>query len=348
MKLPYLTAALSTGVLLLNGCSLVEQPMAAISTPDANLSPALSPEERYTAALNLAWEAAVVVQKPPHPVEIWQEARVKWRQAIRLLEAIPPESELFTQAKQKLTIYRGNYAAIDNRLVDEKKGLEALKEAQTLAWQAAVTVQNPPHPLKVWQRASLKWQEAIARMEDTPKNTSAYAVSQKKLPVYRNNYRAISQRIRTENLALQTLKEFSNLTTQLNDIPNKVLPSNNQVGIRYSEYTRRVQQLEEALAGFASQPGATKHPVYPVLQGAIADFQVVTRLWQAYLHYKQDNAQWLYDDVFNQLVPLPPQEVNMLVKKYGVKPYSGNTKVSLRFTAWTIWHQTGQRLRKVQ
>jgi hypothetical protein len=279
MKLPHLTAALSTGALLVSGCSLVEQPIAAISTPDITPSPAMSPLDNYTAALNLAWEAAVVVQKPPHPAQVWQEARVKWRQAIRLLEAIPPDSEFFVQSKEKLTIYRKNYAAIDHRLINEQEAAEHLKQAHTLAWQAAVTVQNPPHPLKVWQRASLKWQEAIALMEQIPKNTSAYNISQKKLPIYRKNYRAINQRIATENLALQTLKQFSNLTNQLNEIPHKALPGTNQVGIGYSEYTRQVQQLEIALARFASQPGARKHPVYGVFKDAIADFKVVTRLW---------------------------------------------------------------------
>lgn len=348
MKLPHLTAAFSTGALLLSGCSLIEQPMVAVSTPNTTPSPATSPSDNYAAALNLAWEAAVVVQKPPHPAQIWQEARVKWRQAIRLLETIPPDSDFFAKSKEKLTIYRKNYAAIDHRLISEQKAAERLKQAHMLAWQAAVTVQNPPHPLKVWQRASLKWQEAIALMEQIPKNTSAHTISQKKLPIYRKNYRAISQRVATENLALQTLKQFSDLTSQLNEISNKALPDANQVGIGYSEYTGQVQQLEIALARFANQPGAEKHPAYGLFKSAIADFKVVTRIWQAYLDYKEDNAQWLYGDAFNHLVPLPPSEVNALVKKYGIEPYSGNTKVSLRFAAWTIWDQVGRRIQKVE
>lgn len=350
MKLLHLTVILAAGALLLHGCAGI-QPISANSTLE-NTSAEETPSalDNYIASRRLAWEAAVMVQNPPHSVNTWQEAKVKWRRAIRLLEKIPSDSDVFQQAKDKLTTYQTNYKAIDTRLTAEQNAENQLEAAQTAAWQAAVTVQNPPHSLKVWQRASQKWEEAIGLIEQIPDTTSAFAKSQEKLPTYRNNYREIGQRIVTERQALQVLKQFSEFAVQLNDIQSRAVsdPSSNQVGISYPDYKTLVQQLEASLNQFAAQPQGKKHSIYPELEDAIVDFKVVTELWQAYLEYKQNNAQWLYDDVFNQLVPLPSEQITALVQKYGVKTYSGGTKVSLRFAAWSIWYRASQRIREAQ
>jgi hypothetical protein len=350
MKSPHLTVALSASVLLLSGCSIVEQPTVANSTPDTASSETPSALDSYVAARRLAWDAAVIVQHPPHPVDTWQEAKVKWRQAIRLLQKIPQDAAISPQAKEKLAVYQTNYSAVDERLKAEQTAASQLDKAQTLAWQAAVTVQNPPHSLKVWQRAGSKWEEAIALLEAIPNTTSIFLKGQEKLATYRSNYSAINQRIRTEIQALQTLKQFSEVASQLNNIPSDALahPTLDKVGINYAEYTKLVDALEASLAQFANQPGGKKHLIYTSLEEAIVDFKTVTKLWQTYLNYKQDNAQWLYDDVFNQLVPLPFQEMNDLVQKYGIKTYSNGTKVSLRFGAWAIWYQASQRIRSAQ
>jgi hypothetical protein len=347
--------AIATSLVLLNGCSLLEQPLSATSSGKTVPSPSTPKEptsdlEKFVAARRLAWDAAVMVQNPPHPSSTWQEARVKWREAIRLLESIPEGSEIAVQAQEKLSVYRTNYAAIDNRLEDEQTAQANLTQAQTLAWQAAVTVQKPPHPLRVWQRASNKWQEAIALLEKVPATTSAFSSSQEKLTTYRENLVAINQRCAAEVQAMETLKQFSETVTLLDSIPSQAAlnPAENNIGIGYSEYTGLVKSLEASLAKLSSQPDGKKHLIYPELQAAIADFNQVTQLWQKYLAYKQENAQWLYDDVFNQLFPLSLSEISPLVEKYGIKTYSGGTKISLRFTAWSAWYHARQQIRSAQ
>ncbi|MFB2833672.1 hypothetical protein [Floridanema evergladense] len=66
-------------------------------------------------AKKLAMEAAVLAQNPPHPAEVWQQAKAKWQEAISLLEAIPNNTFVSVQAKEKLTVYRTNYAAVSQR-----------------------------------------------------------------------------------------------------------------------------------------------------------------------------------------------------------------------------------------
>ncbi len=359
MKLPHLTVALSAGALLM-GCSLVEQPISANAPPQS--SPSSSPTEvstepdtglgKVTAARRLAWDAAVMVQSPPHPVDTWQQARVKWRQAIDLLEAVPSDSALAAEVKQRLAVYRVNYAAINNRLKAEQTASERLRDAQTLAWQAAVTVQKPPHPLRVWQRAQQKWQDAIALLETVPNTTLAFAQSQEKLTTYRGNLAAIKQRVVTETSALMLLKQFSETAVKLNNLPNNALAglTTEQVGISYQDYIDLVRDLETSLQNFANQPDAQKHPIYQDMVEVVADHKLVLRLWQSYLAYKDANSEWLYGDFYNQLFPVSLEDGTMLAQKYGVKtyPYANGTKISLRFTAWGVWQQASQRVKRLQ
>lgn len=354
-----LTIAFSTGLLLLTACSarysdFVERSSQALTTDSTQRSTTPQPAtalDNVVAARRLAWDAAVMVQHPPHSAATWQAARVKWRQAINLLEAVPEGAPLSAQAKAKLSVYQANYTAISDRLTAETVALDQLKAAQTLAWQAAVTVQKPPHSPRVWQRASRKWQDAIALLESIPPTTSIAQQSQAKLITYRSNYSAINQRLTNETQALLTLKQFSEIAVRLGGIPDNIDPSNlalQKIGVSYEDYTHLVQALQQSLTQFATQPDAKNHPLYPELVKAIEDYQVVLKLWQAYLEFKAANTQWLYDDVYNQLVPVPLADADRLVQKYDIKTYSGGTKVSLRFSAWTIWQKTNQHLRQVQ
>ncbi|MBC7968562.1 MAG: hypothetical protein H7Z11_00255 [Verrucomicrobia bacterium] len=358
--MPYLRLTIILSIGMLTACSAVNRGFAdgssqALTTDSTQLgttsSQAASALGNFIAARRLAWEAAVLVQRPPHPVETWQAARVKWRQAINRLETIPEGTAVSAQAKEKIAVYQVNYAAISDRLTTETAAVDRFKAAQTLAWQAAITVQKPPHSLKVWQRASQKWESAIALLQSIPPTTAIAAQSQAKLITYRNNHSAINQRLAAERQALLTLKKFSAIAANLSSIPDNVYQANltpQRIGISYEDYTRLVQELQQAFNQFASQPDARNHPVYPVLVEAIADHQAVLKLWKAYLAFKAANTQWLYDDVFDQLAPISFTDATLLSQKYGLKTDASGTKVSLRLTAWTIWQKNSQHMQQVQ
>ncbi|MBW4678345.1 MAG: hypothetical protein KME52_31505 [Desmonostoc geniculatum HA4340-LM1] len=85
----------------------------------------LTPEKRaianFKSAQRLGMEAASLVQKPPHSLQVWQQAETKWYQAINLLNSIPSQTSVSDQAKNKLTRYRINYNAISQIVLTEKK-----------------------------------------------------------------------------------------------------------------------------------------------------------------------------------------------------------------------------------
>lgn len=350
MKRLRLTIALSASVALLTGYVLKDRLLPAAVSQMSEPSDTLSATEKLAAARKLAWEASVLVRRPPHAVEVWQQAKVKWRQAIRLLEAIPSNAPVAVEATQQLQTYQANYTAISRRLDSEQAARSSLAAAQTLAWQAAVTGQNPPHSLKVWQRAHEKWQEAIDLLQSIPSTTAVAAQSRQKLTTYRASQAAIARRMETEAKALTTLRQFADVATRLNRLPTQALAGQTveQVGIEYREYADLVQTLEGSLAQLAREPGAKNHRVYADLSEAVKDYQFALNLWKSYLDFKQENVRWLYDDLFNELVPVSLTDRSTLLEKYRVKTYSNGKKVSLRFSIWEIWDHASDQVNRAR
>ncbi|MEG4862837.1 MULTISPECIES: TerD family protein [unclassified Microcoleus] len=81
----------------------------------------LQAAESLEKAQKLALEAAVLVQKPPHPIEVWHQSQGKWQQAIGLLEAIESRTPIYNLAQNKLSNYRKNLAVISQRLAIAQK-----------------------------------------------------------------------------------------------------------------------------------------------------------------------------------------------------------------------------------
>jgi tellurium resistance protein TerD len=81
----------------------------------------LQAAESLATAQKLAMEAAVVVQKPPHPIEVWQQSQSKWQQAIALLEALDSRTPVYNLAQNKLSNYRANRAVISQRVAIAQK-----------------------------------------------------------------------------------------------------------------------------------------------------------------------------------------------------------------------------------
>ncbi|MDZ7963236.1 MAG: hypothetical protein RMY34_36190 [Aulosira sp. DedQUE10] len=150
--------------------------------------------DKLKVSQKLGLEAALIVQKPALPLKDWQQAESKWQQAVQLLESIPEGTSVSTQAKKELINYRANYAAISQRVVNEKKANSNLDSAQKLAVEAAFIVKNAPPESVILQQAKAKLQEAIDLLQSIPEGTSVSKEVQNKLISYKNHYEAISSK----------------------------------------------------------------------------------------------------------------------------------------------------------
>ncbi|MCC5637772.1 hypothetical protein LC593_18380 [Nostoc sp. CHAB 5844] len=149
----------------------------------------------FKTAQYLGLEASGIVQSPPHPLIIWQQAESKWQEAIKLLESIPNNTSVSDKAKDKLIRYRIYHTAISQRVIAEKKAVSNLEIAHKLAIEAHFFIQISPQSVSVRQQAKDKWQQAINILKEIPKNTFVYQQAKETLLNYQTNYREISAEI---------------------------------------------------------------------------------------------------------------------------------------------------------
>lgn len=154
------------------------------------------PITNIQAAQKIGMEASLMVQNPPHPAEVWTKAQIKWQEAISLLEKIPKGTSISEQVKKQISTYRINSKAVSTRILNENIATENFESSQKLAMKAAILVQNPPHPPKVWKEAKVKWEAAIKLLESIPQGTFVSKKAQEKLSIYKTNYAAVSTQIK--------------------------------------------------------------------------------------------------------------------------------------------------------
>ncbi|MEH2044051.1 hypothetical protein [Nostoc sp.] len=147
----------------------------------------------FKSAEKLGMEAASLVQNPPHPLQVWQQAETKWYQAINLLDKIPAKTSVYDRAKKKLAYYQINYKFISQRVLIEKEAVGNLESAHKLATEANLFVQNSPHSQLSRQQAQDKWQQAINLLEAIPESTSVSVQAKEMLSIYKTNHAATSQ-----------------------------------------------------------------------------------------------------------------------------------------------------------
>jgi len=184
---------LASTLLLLGFCSRQNQNQNT-QLETQNLTPEQRAIANFKSAQKLGMEAASLAQKPPHSLQVWQQAETKWDRAIKLLNSIPPQTSVFDQAKNKLIHYQTNYNAISKIVLTEKTATHNLQSAQKLAIEATFFVQHSPHSPITRQQAKEKLKQAINLLEAIPENSSVSAQAKETLPIYKTNYAAIRSR----------------------------------------------------------------------------------------------------------------------------------------------------------
>ena len=158
-----------------------------------------------------------------------KQKREKLQEAIALLESTPKVPFLKNKTLEtELGQFRSQLASVQEKLEPEDKAQANLEAAKKLAMEAAVMVQNPPHPINVWYEAQQKWQQAINLLEQVDKTTTSFTEANQKLGNYRANYAVISKRF---DLATQAV--------ELNNLANKKIDS--------EDYKSAIADLNQAI-----------------------------------------------------------------------------------------------------
>ncbi len=151
-------------------------------------------------AESLAMEASIIVQNPPHPLEVWQQAQGKWQESIKLLEAIPENLPAYVQAQEKLVTYQTNYAALTKRIEIEQNASNRINNAENLAKQSVELVKATPYTIEVLKNAQEKLKGAMDLLKNVPSGTAVSAKAESLMQVYSNNSKEIQDKLEKREL----------------------------------------------------------------------------------------------------------------------------------------------------
>ncbi|MCT7991853.1 tetratricopeptide repeat protein [Laspinema olomoucense] len=167
-------------------------------------------------------------------IDLLKQHRQTLQTATAILEKTPNLRGFnYQQAQANLPLLRSLQTTVQLNLT----ATERLKLAETLAMEAAVLVQNPPHPLEVWAKAREKWQEAIGHLQSISPDSIVSSTAKQKLSSYQTNLTIINQRMATAQKAVG----FNN---------------RGAAEISKRDYRRAIQYFNQAISLNASQPEA--------------------------------------------------------------------------------------------
>jgi hypothetical protein len=128
-----------------------------------------------------------------------QSAQEQLKQAIALLEPIPPWS-----------IHRGEAQTFLADYQQQSQNLNSAVDAAKLATSAAQKTKNPPYSVENWEEAQTLWSSAIAQLGEIPKDSPIYPFAQRKFKEYRKNLSNADRRLTTEQKAEKRLRSAKN------------------------------------------------------------------------------------------------------------------------------------------
>ncbi|HEY9815153.1 MAG TPA: hypothetical protein V6D20_05035 [Candidatus Obscuribacterales bacterium] len=160
-----------------------------------------------------AFAAAQRSQNPPHPIATWEDIRDLWESAIAQLEEVPADSPMHGLAQQKLEEYRGNLAAINQRIQMEQEAQSRVRSAREMAQRATEQEAGSDSP-EQWQSAYTAWQIAMEMLQPVPAHTMSHAEAQQLLSLYSTRMATLRDRLSQEELSTTVYRQSLQLADQ--------------------------------------------------------------------------------------------------------------------------------------
>ncbi|WP_293146542.1 MULTISPECIES: hypothetical protein [unclassified Microcoleus] len=158
------------------------------SLPTAPIAKPLSPtpqtvkSDSFGNAVNKATNAANLAQNAQTETQ-WQAVVAEWQNAIALMKAVPPSSDNYDVAQNRVVQYQENLAAIKRRISRPfQQGIDAAQNAAFFAKTAKSKAE--------WEFVATHWEEALASMKSVPPSNSNYAVAKNRVIQYQQNLNA--------------------------------------------------------------------------------------------------------------------------------------------------------------
>lgn len=129
------------------------------------------------AAMNQAYQATLIVAKPPVPVAKWQQSKQLLTNSVATLGKIPSNSSVYPLARQKLGDYQAKLGEIERRISAENTAQERLKSA-IAGIASATAAQTVAKSATEWRSVNSQWTNINSTLESIPATTSSYPQAQ--------------------------------------------------------------------------------------------------------------------------------------------------------------------------
>ncbi|MGC9526267.1 MAG: hypothetical protein ACP5D7_12090 [Limnospira sp.] len=148
-----------------------------------------------------------------------------WQAAIDQLRGIPQETLAGKMARKTLDAAERDFEQEVGFVAGRLQGNTLIEAAQIFASQAANDAQNPPHTASHWKQVLQHWDEAIARLEQVPRDNPSYLEAQKKLAEYQSNRWAIRRRLEDEEASVKAIERSQKLIAEWRQLVNSENPN---------------------------------------------------------------------------------------------------------------------------
>lgn len=169
------------------------------------------------------------------------EAQAELENAIALLEPIPPWSGHYTQAQDLLKTYQAQSETVE-------EAVNALK----IAARAGYNSQNPPHSESEWVAIASLWREAIAQLEEVPRDSKLHPLAKQKIKTYKANLAQTERRLLAERQAKSTLVSVKQ-AAQMAAVRQGIAQSLSDWQLVYSTWqtaTLRIKQIPQGTTAY--------------------------------------------------------------------------------------------------
>ncbi|MBI4781946.1 MAG: hypothetical protein HY785_11605 [Oscillatoriophycideae cyanobacterium NC_groundwater_1537_Pr4_S-0.65um_50_18] len=164
-------------------------------------------------ALKQGNAAAQKSQNPPHPLPKWRQIQWDWREAIALLEKVPPDSPVLSLAQKKLAEYKVNLDTTDRRVLVEQGAQDKVTTARKTA-EVAENRANLATTPESWQQVYLTWEAAINLLQQVPQGTMAHAEAAQFISLYQSKMAEADNRRNQEQASTGSYQEAVKLAEQ--------------------------------------------------------------------------------------------------------------------------------------
>ncbi len=205
-----------------------------------------------------------------------QDIQSLWRQAIAPLEAISPNSELYSLVQPRLSKFRVNLQAVNKQLLSQEQWVKKLNDAKAVADVAAKRETNAK-TLNDWQQAQSTWQVVINALNIIPSDSPAYTEAQELLLEYKPQLDRTRDRATTAQMAARS---YQQALTTANQAKTYAQRNQWQLAVTYWEQALQNAQQIPQDSLYYNQAQSLIEPYSAALQEAQEQLHTVNNLQQ--------------------------------------------------------------------